>query len=84
MRFQSAEKLTKEYVEESETIHGDEFVTEKKRELADRNSKKFGCYVLDVNSKDMTMHEIKMLGLSIEEGVNEAAKKSNGPQNFKA
>lgn len=84
MRFQGTEKLTREYVEESETIHGDELITEKKKELAGRNSKKFGCYVMDVGHKDMTMHEVKMLGLSIEEAVNEAAKKKNGGQNFKA
>jgi len=59
-------------------------ITEKKKELAGRNSKKFGCYVMDVGHKDMTMHEVKMLGLSIEEAVNEAAKKKNGGQNFKA
>jgi len=34
----------------------------------------------------MSLHEIKMLGLSIEEGANEAAKKAGhgGGQNFKA
>ena len=32
----------------------------------------------------MSMHEIKMLGLSIEEAVNEAAKAKGGPQNFKS
>lgn len=65
-------------------MEGDEFVSEKKTELVERNSKKFGCYVMDVNHKDMTMHEIKMLGLSIEEGVNEAVKKTGGAQNFKS
>jgi hypothetical protein len=30
--------------------------------------------VLNIGHKDMNLHEIKMLGLSIEEGVNEAAK----------
>jgi len=34
MRFQSAEKLTKEYFEETDTLHGDEVLSEKKRELA--------------------------------------------------
>jgi len=60
-----------------------------------RNSKKQGCYVLDVPHRDMSLHEIKMLGLSIEEGVNEAVNKSKSQgkefgdmipntQNFKA
>lgn len=86
MKFQAAEKLTKEYIEECETIQGDQFQSEKKKELADRTAKKFGCYVLDIGHKDMNLHEIKMLGLSIEEGVNEAAKagKYGGAQNHKA
>lgn len=74
MRFQAAEKLTKEYIEEAETISGDQFQSEKKKEIAERNAKKFGCYVLDIGHKDMNLHEIKMLGLSIEEATNEAAK----------
>lgn len=46
--------------------------------------RKFGCYVLEVGHKEMTMHEIKMLGLSIEEAVNEAAKSHGGDTNHKA
>ena len=84
MRFQRAEKLTKDYVEESETLHGDDFVTEKKKELAARNAKKFRSYVLDVPHKDMGLHEIKMLALSIEEGVNKAAEQNGGAMNYKA
>lgn len=37
---------------------------------------------MEVGYKDMTMHEIKMLALSIEEAVNEAAR--GGEQNHKA
>lgn len=50
--------------------------SDRKRDIAMRNSKKFGCYVLDISHKEMSMHEVKMLGVSIEEGVNEAIKKS--------
>lgn len=39
---------------------------------------------MDIGHKDMALHEIKMLGLSIEEAVNEASKSSGGGQNFKA
>jgi hypothetical protein len=52
MRFQRSEKLNKEYVEESDTIAGDQYQSEKRREIALRNSKKFGCYVLDIGHKD--------------------------------
>jgi len=68
--------LTKEYAQASETLAGDQFQSEKAKELAQRNGQKFGCYVLDIGHKDM-IDEIKMLGLSIEEGVNIAAKKAN-------
>ena len=44
--------------------------------MASRNERKYGCYVLDVSHREMSLHEIKMLGLSIEEGVNEAVQKS--------
>jgi hypothetical protein len=56
--------------------------------------KKHNCYNLSVNHRDMSLHEVKMLGCSIEEGVNEAVKRSwdegnsfgliSGQQNFKA
>lgn len=52
--------------------------------MAQRNANKFGCYVLEVGHKEMTMHEIKMLGLSIEQGVNEATQSQKGEQNYKA
>jgi len=77
MRFQRSEKLAKEMRQEAETFSGDQYLNERKRDIAVRNAKKFGCYVLDIGHKDMSLHEIKMLGLTIEEGVNEAIKKSN-------
>ena len=52
-------------------------MSEKKKELAERNAKKFGCYVMEVGHKDMTMHEIKMLSLNIESSVNEVSKEPN-------
>ena len=42
--------------------------------MALRNEKKFGCYVLDLTHKEMTMDEINMVSLSIEEAVNIAIK----------
>lgn len=94
MRFQSTQKILKE-IEADSRLLNDEFQGEKKKELIYRNSKKHGCYVLDVPHRDMSLHEIKMLGLSIEEGVNEAVNKSKeqgknfgdmipNNQNFKA
>ena len=48
--------------------------------MQERNAKKFGCYVMDLGHKECNMHEIKMLGLTIEEGVNSAteAAKTDG------
>lgn len=75
MRFQRSEKLAKDFAEETSSVFGtDQYIADKKRELAERNAKKFGCYVLDVSHRDMSLHEIKMLGLTIEEGVNLAVK----------
>lgn len=54
----------------------DQFIADKKMELAERNSKKYGCYVLDIHHRDMPLHEIKMLGISIQEGVTIAVKSS--------
>lgn len=68
MRFQDAEKLTKDLQKEEDV----DFKSDKAREIAERNAKKFGCYVLNLNFKDIPLHEIKLLGVSIEEGVNEA------------
>ena len=88
MRFQSTQKLVKEIEEQNLEEH------DKRKEILIRNSKKHGCYNLMVSHRDMILHEIKMLGVSIEEGVNEAVKKSwdegksfgqaAGQQNFKA
>ena len=58
----------------SSVFGADEYIADKKREMAERNTKKFGCYVLDLNHRDVPLHEIKMLGLTIEEGVNIAVK----------
>ena len=90
MRFQSTSKLVKETQDQD----ADQYLSDKKKEMAIRNTKKYGCYVLNVNHRDMSLHEIKMLGCSIEEGVNEAVKRSwdegnsfgliSGQQNFKA
>ena len=77
MRFQRSEKLAKEYLDETSSVFGmDEYIADKKREMAERNTKKFGCYVLDLNHRDVPLHEIKMLGLTIEEAVNIAVKKA--------
>ena len=73
MRFQSTQKLVKE-INESESE--EQYQSEKKREMMLRNAKKYGCYTLTVNHRDMSLHEIKMLGVSIEEGVNNAVKKA--------
>ena len=59
-------------------------MSEKKKELMARNMLKYGCYVLDVSHKDLNLHEIKMLGLGIEEAVSECSKKNGGEPNFKA
>lgn len=78
MRFQRSEKLAKEYLEETSSVFGaDDYIADKKREMAERNTKKFGCYVLDLNHRDVPLHEIKMLGLTIEEGVNTAVKEAH-------
>lgn len=74
MRFQRSEKLAAEYIDDSNVIGNDSLISDKKREMAIRNSKKFGCYVLDLSHREMPLHEIKMLGLTIEEGVNLAVK----------
>ena len=55
MRFQRSEKLAKELREEAESF-GTNDVVEKKREIAVRNAKKFGCYVLDIGHRDMSLH----------------------------
>lgn len=81
MRFQSAEKLAKELAESPDD---EGFQSEKKKELMARNNLKFSCYVLDVSHKEMNLHEIKMLGLGIEEAVSECSKKNGGEPNFKA
>lgn len=93
MRFQSTEKLVKDYEQEQQSQSDP---SDKKKEMASRNERKHNCYVLDVAHREMNLHEIKMLGLSIEEAVNEAVNKSkeegkefgNGmttnQQNFKA
>ena len=61
--------------------------------MAIRNSRKFGCYVLDLSHREMSLNEIKMLGITIEAGVNQAVKNSKeqgknfdneNQQNFKA
>jgi hypothetical protein len=52
----------------------DQYINEKVRELAVRNAKKFGCYVLNVSKKEMALQQMKMLELTIEEGVNNAIK----------
>mmetsp|Transcript_7603 Transcript_7603/g.12779 ORF Transcript_7603/g.12779 Transcript_7603/m.12779 type:complete len:335 (-) Transcript_7603:48-1052(-) len=96
MRFQKAEKLAKEsYQSSAETFGAEEFQSEKKKDMAYRNGRKFGCYVLDVTNKDVNIHEVSMLGLTIEECVNQALKISkdkglkfgndnqNSNQNFK-
>lgn len=44
--------------------------------MALRNSRKFGCYVLDLSHREMSLNEIKMLGITIEAGVNQAVKNS--------
>lgn len=50
--------------------------------MAIRNQRKFGCYVLDLSHREMPLHEIKMLSLTIEEGVNQAVKNSEKQGKF--
>lgn len=45
LRFQRSEKLIKEYKEEAEN---QDVQSDKKHEIAQRNKKKYGCYVLDI------------------------------------
>ena len=47
-------------------------MSEKKREMLHRTSRKHSCYVLDVAARDMPMHEVQMVGFTIEEAVTKA------------
>jgi len=73
LRFQRSEKLIKEYKEEAEN---QDVQSDKKHEIAQRNKKKYGCYVLDIGQKDVkeSLSEMITLGISIEECVNKAVK----------
>lgn len=94
MRFQQAQKLVAEAsgASDARVLGGDEVIPEKKRIMLERNSRKFDCYTLDVANRDMSMHEIKMLGHTVEEGANKAVYQAReagkafggGQQNAKA
>ena len=82
MRFQRSEKLAKDYSDAISNVFGaDNYIEDKTKEMAERNTKKFGCYVLEVGHKEI-IHEIKMLGLAIEECVNIAVQDSQDNGKF--
>ena len=98
MRFQQAQKLAQEEVSDSVVLgsRNDEIISEKKKEQHERYARKHDCYTLDFSHKD-ALGDTKndygrtMLGLSVEEAVNnavEASKDNFGPasknKNYKA
>lgn len=82
MRFQQAEKLAQEGHSDSVVLgsRNDEIISEKKKEQSERYARKHGCYTLDIAGKD-AFDAAKMLGLTVEESVNEAVTAAKDAKN---